>query len=54
MGSMMRRVRAAARMGAVWAGIWFTAGILILLLVGSAPPMSPSPSASPSSAFSPG
>jgi hypothetical protein len=34
MGSTMRRVRAAAKMGAIWAGIWFTAGILILLLVG--------------------
>jgi hypothetical protein len=34
MGTSMRRVRAALKMGAIWAGIWFAAGIAILLLVG--------------------
>jgi hypothetical protein len=29
-----RRVRAALQMGLTWAGIWFTAGILLLLLIG--------------------
>lgn len=34
MGVTMRRVRGALKMGLTWAGIWFAAGLLILLLVG--------------------
>jgi len=34
MGTTMIRVRAALKMGATWAGIWFAAGLAILLFVG--------------------